>query len=1010
MHLPRTSLPFRSLRSLPGHPLHATQRAFASLAAAFLVAAGLLSGGGDARAATPAPAGGVLTGWVCNAATGNLLPGATVQLPALGRTERTDDTGRYTFRGLPAGDYEIVASYAGLDLVRDRIAVPASGTVQRNFDLTSGVYQLGAFTVSGQREGAAAAITLQRNADNVKNIVAMDSYGDLPNLSAGEVAALLPGISVTVADDGPINGIMVRGMSASLNRVTVDGGMIAGGGLNRSFAPERYSGAMFDQLELTKGQTPDKGADSLGGSIDLKSRSPLSMREKRRVNATVAARWAPPFEEHVYFREQHRIHPLINVGYQEVFGIGGGERNLGVSLQAFYSENVNGLYATNRDFENTLSQPAYVWNFQTSEKINNRKQGSLKAIVDYRLSPVTKFRFNTSYVDSHEPTVRNFITTAQTTQQVGTAGTAGILPGYTNRITRVRAAPGSQITQDSRVFSVFDRTGEVSFGSEHEFDRLQVDTRAGYSWQERNLANGKSGAQLQTRISGIGWVLDRTESDLYPRFIQTEGPDFTNPANYRPINNGLQTRDNDTDEYVKDFRLNLRYRLPGTRPLFLKAGGLWRDNGIDEIARNRRWSYLGTTSLPPDPSLVFWDSTRMNRPIPQWEPSMFVRARQLVSPELWREDQYFREQTKFTGTSGVTETITAGYLMSEGRLGTAGLLAGTSYIAGVRTERTETEGWGWVRARVPSTAAQQQADPVGSAQRDYANNRRVTGASYTKSFPSVHLAQSLGANFKARLSWSTSFGRPGMGNFRPNETANENNQTLTINNPGLLPQSASNWDATLDYYFEPVGNLSVGWFHKTIKDFIVTGIQTGTVAREANNGFGGEYQGFTILTSANGGTAYVQGWEFSFQQQFTFLPGLWRGLGLVANVTILDTHGDFGGTAVRRTGEVAGFIPRTGNVILSWRHRRLSARLRVNYHGDYITNYNAVSSARSLYVRSRTLYNPSVGYEVRPGLTFTCDFSNFTNAHQIQYRGIRDQMALDRNSGTTITFSLSGRY
>jgi hypothetical protein len=52
-----------------------------------------------------------------------------------------------------------------------------------------------------------------------------------------------------------------------------------------------------------------------------------------------------------------------------------------------------------------------------------------------------------------------------------------------------------------------------------------------------------------------------------------------------------------------------------------------------------------------------------------------------------------------------------------------------------------------------------------------------------------------------------------------------------------------------------------------------------------------------------------------------------------------------------------------------------------------------------------------VSYEVRPGLTFTVPrYSNFTNAHQIQYRGIRDQMALDRNSGTTITFSLTGRY
>ena len=962
------------------------------------------------RAAAPATGTGTLTGWVSNAATGNLLLGASVQLPGLARTAFTDDTGRYVLREVPVGEHEVVASYAGLDVVRDRIAVQAGAAVRRNFDLTSKAYLLDAFVVSGQREGGAAAITMQRNADNVKNVVAMDSYGDLPNMSAGEVAALLPGIAVGLSDDGVVNGIMVRGMSASLNRVTVDGGLVAGSGMNRSFAPERYAGASFDQLELSKGQTPDRGADSLGGSINLKSRSPLSMREKRRINYTVSARWAPPFTEHGLLRQEHRIHPLINLGYQEVFGVAGGERNLGVSLQAFYSENVNGLFVTSRDFENTLNTPAYVWSYSNQEKFNNRKQGNLKAIVDYRFSPVSKFRFNASYVDANEPNVRNFLSTATTTQAVGTSGTAGILPGYSDRITRVRAAPGSQITQDSRVFSVFDRTGEVGFGGEHDFSRLKLDYHAGYSWQERNTANGKSGAQLQTRISAVGWILDRTASDLYPRFIQTEGPDFTNPANYRPIANGLATRDNDVDEIVKELRANARYQLPTTLPLFVKAGVQWRHDAIDELARNRRWSYLGTTALPSDATRVFWSTTKMGVPIPQWEPAMFVRERQLVSPELWREDLYFREQNKYTGTAGVSESITAGYVMSEGRLGASGLLAGTSYIAGVRTEKTATEGWGWVRARVPSTPAEQQADPAGAARRDYANNSRVTGGGYTKSFPSVHLAQNLGASFKARLSWSTGFGRPGMSNFSPNETANDNNQTLTINNPGLLPQTATNWDATLDYYFEPAGNFSVGWFHKTIKDYIVTGIQQGTVARDPNNGYGGEYQGFTLLSSANGGTAYVQGWEISYQQQFTFLPGLLRGLGLVANVTILDTHGDFGGTAVRRTGEVAGFIPRTGNVILSWRHRRLSARLRVNCTGDFITNYSAASAARSLYVRSRTAVSPSVAYQLRPSLSLTCDVANLTNAHQVQYRGIPDQMALDRNSGTTVTFGISGRF
>ena len=229
----------------------------------------------------------------------------------------------------------------------------------------------------------------------------------------------------------------------------------------------------------------------------------------------------------------------------------------------------------------------------------------------------------------------------------------------------------------------------------------------------------------------------------------------------------------------------------------------------------------------------------------------------------------------------MTETVTAGYVMAEGRLGHDGFLGRTGFIGGVRTEKTDTDSVGWVRARVVSTAAQQAADPIGAAQRDYANTRREINGSYTESFPSLHLTHDVNRNLKARVSWSTSFGRPAFTNAVPNETPNEANQTLTINNPGLLPQTAKNWDAALEYYFEPVGALSVGWFHKTIKDFIVTDIGSGTVATGADNGYNGEYGGFTLLRTPNAGTAIVQGWEISYQQQLNEAAARRRDLGAV---------------------------------------------------------------------------------------------------------------------------------
>jgi len=281
---------------------------------------------------------------------------------------------------------------------------------------------------------------------------------------------------------------------------------------------------------------------------------------------------------------------------------------------------------------------------------------------------------------------------------------------------------------------------------------------------------------------------------------------------------------------------------------------------------------------------------------------------------------------------------------------------------------------------------------------------------YTKSFPSAHLTHDLTPNLKARLSWSTSFGRPALSNLLPNETINENNQTLTTNNPSLLPQTAKNWDFTLDYYFEPVGNLSVGWFHKSIRDYIVNGIVSGTIGTGADNGYNGEYPGFTQLTSANAGSATVQGWEFSYQQQLTFLPGLLRGLAVGANYTWLDTHGNFGGTTNLSTGQVAGFIPRTANANLSWRHRGFSTRLLVNYTGEHLQTYSAASLGRNLYRFKRVITTLGFGYQVSPVLNVTVDIDNLFNEPQARYRGIPDQMQSTSLTGTTVTLGVSGRF
>ncbi|MCX6952044.1 MAG: TonB-dependent receptor, partial [Verrucomicrobia bacterium] len=812
--------------------------------------------------------------------------------------------------------------------------------------------------------------------------------------------------SGTVNDEGNYNGMNVRGIGASLNTITIDGALMGSqGGSGRATRMHTITGSMFEAVELIKGHTPDKGADSLGGTINLKSRSPLTLKEKRRVTYNFSVRTAPSFTQQIPLREDHRSHPLLNAAYQEVFDAFGGERNLGVSVNLFYSEQAVGFFSTTRNFQTTANQPAYLWDYGTEDNYNNRKQSSINAKVDYRLSPNTKISLNTIYNDAFERfRMRyDFRAFAGSATAVPSA-TSNIVPGFTDRVTEVRAVNGSNVDITSQMSQFYHRQRHVALEVEQKFGPLELDYAGVVSIDHINSGGGDGGVLVNRNIAPVGWMLDRRQSDLYPRFTQTAGPDLSNPASYKP--NSYNFADTKAFHEPRELRANARYQLPVSLPLFFKTGVRWREEKVEDRSRSRRYNFIGTNSaqLPTDPTILTFGDHRTGLVIPQWNANAIGRGRTPVDPALWAEDRYFAEQQKFTNTRGATETVSAGYVMVQGNVGKTG------FLAGVRTEKTDDESWGWVRSRTPSTAAQQAADPVGSAQRDYAANRRELSGSYTKSFPSIHLTQNFTPNFKGRLAWSNSFGRPPLSGFYPSETANDTDRTLTVPNPSLRPQTAENWDATLEFYFEPVGNLSVGWFRKSIKDYFVSGIESGTVGTGVDNGYGGEYGGYKLLSQANLGTALINGWEFSYLQQFTFLPGLLKGLALSVNYTVLDTSGNFGGTVNRTTGQVPGFIPRSGNVSLSWRHRKFSSRVTANRVGDYIRNFTAVGSGANLYTRARTVVNTGVAYQWRPDVSFSVDVQNIFNEPQSWYRGVSDQLAQVFIPGVTVTLGVSGRF
>jgi TonB-dependent receptor len=1039
----------RFAHPVPKRALHAALLALAAMGAA--------PSGAFAAETNATAAAGVITGTVTNRTTGNGLIGARVEIPALNLNALVDNTGRYLLN-VPPGTHQVVVTYTGLDTQREEVVVAPGQPVRRDFIMSSTVLMLDAFKVASEKEGLSAAMQQQRNADNLKSIASMDSLADLPNMNATELAIRLPGVTFADPGDEVVEQISVRGMGAGMTSITIDGGgMSSFSAQNRNTRMTAFTGNMFESLELTKGQTADRSVDSLGGGVNFKTRSPLNMREKRRVSYNLVARTAPSWTEQVPLREKRRTHGYGNVSYQEKFSIFGSDvENLAVSVNGFFSENAFGFFRTNRDFQQTNSQPAYLWDYRTQDNYNNRMQRSISTKWDYRLNRNNLFKLNLIYNDAPEPMRRQYQVRAFAgSQTTNPSATTGIVPGaFNDRITVVRAVPQPQFNANGTVNTNTSATTQpaliditanlinrnqrlrhMDVGGEHtagafEFDwaGLYSRTRYRYLGNEGQLINrignipvigpnGRDNRNTPTATSpidtivgpngetGVGWILDRTQSDLYPRFVQNGGLDFTNPANYRPSQNGLSTQSGNLDvDLIREARANLRWRVPTDRlSMFLKTGASVRDHDVELYRVNRRWSYIGRTALPHDPSILMWDTVQTGRQIPQWEAAEFIKNGQPTNPALWEEDLYFYENNRRTATSMVNEVITGYYLMSTGRFGRNG------FNVGLRREVTDTRGVGRRRERVLSTAAQQRADPVGSAERD--STPFVNEGSYGENFPSIHLWRDLTPNVKARAAWTTGFARPTLANYVAALSFNDTNQEVTFGNPNLKPTKATNWDFSLEYYFQNSSSFTVGWFHKKLDDFIAENFPIGTVEPGLDNGFEGEFVGYTILSRANVGTAYTQGWEFSWIQQFRFLPGLLRTLRLNANLTEITAHGDYGAPGRYQANKnVRGFIPRTSNATLSWDYKKFSTSVSYNYTAEHIRDtFNFAAPSRNRYLRSRQMVNASVRYHLRSNLTLTVGVQNLFNEPQVYYRSIPDQVETFLINGTTMTFGIEGR-
>jgi len=155
---------------------------------------------------------GTVTGTVTEEETGDVLPGATVQVVDLGTGAAADANGQYRITGVPAGEQTVRVSFVGYEASERTVNVPEGGTVRVNFQLGTAQAQLDEVVVTGfGREQT-------RGETNVS----------VTQIDAGELTETTEYENVTDLLQGRTSGVTVRRSSGNVGaglRFDIRGGV-----------------------------------------------------------------------------------------------------------------------------------------------------------------------------------------------------------------------------------------------------------------------------------------------------------------------------------------------------------------------------------------------------------------------------------------------------------------------------------------------------------------------------------------------------------------------------------------------------------------------------------------------------------------------------------------------------------------------------------------------------------------------------------------------------------------
>jgi iron complex outermembrane recepter protein len=890
--------------------------------------------------------------------------------------------------------------------------------------------------IKGIRASYASSLSNKKSADAVVEVVTAEDIGKLPAKNVADTVQRLPGVNISSNSGGDgafadANRVSIRGTAPSLTQTLINGHSVGsadwfianqgvnGGASGRSVSYDLLPAEIVGKVTVYKTSQADLIEGGATGSVDIETRSPLSLTKQLTLDGSATAAYStstrkadPQVSGLVGWKNDARTFGVILQAFSERrHDRRDGQEFLGyntVSMQDIFGlapipnpDNLPAIAAQNKTNADTLAaKQAQYPGLDGATFANNVNATLLEmsmqrkgAMVDFELKPTNRLRLdlNGFYSKLTETNQDSSLETEQTaligmgvlpdSYQVNSDGlltqatwNQSSMPDYAS--TGAYVADYDKYYRPGESARVWYADVDLDFAAS---DKLRITGKLG-----RTQAVGATPNEYAyvTNVGNTG--LSYQMNGLY-KPADVSFPGYANTGNY-----------SDPHLFLAYDGLN-KVKSTDQETYFQSDAEYATELGVLDAIK------FGVRLTSHQRSVLDYYNDGCQAQVPD------DSYTQCVGTASWAGQVENRYGQGLRGGPGFLSNIwqlspaeIAGYVNAPGNLPASSLPYSwpSSFVVNERTQalygmaKLAGEQWkGNAGLRVVRTRqvaryneGSDAAAPGDTVYPDPHNGDYIhvtTSKTYTDLLPSANFSYDFTRSLIGRAAASRTMTRADYTDLAGAVSLNGQNGTGSGGNPQLKPVRSTNWDASLEWYFAPQALLEVGVFYMDLTSYIGYGQTTVLAPNLQQNPIVSTPTYPYIVAQPVNDKGTNKGFEIAWQQ-----PIAW-GFGANLNYTWAlgrDSNG----------APLAGSSKHTWNAEGWYENDFLSARLTYSYRSDFLTG---IVSALPQYVAGSGDVSASVNFKLTNQLSVSFDAKNLAGTLARQYVVQKDMPAAIYNNG-----------